>query len=469
MKKKVLAAVLSSAIFCGTMQASASSNFFADVPVDDWSYTAVNDLIKTGHITSYTQTIPEGRIMSRLEMAMIVDEAMGNLDAFTPEEQETLKKLNEEYFFDIKKVRLINKINAADEEALNEEPQQKQTEPDFTPEEKDKLKNLVDRFSFDGYVRFRNDHFLTDKARTTRANMVHLQVATHYKINDNWQATLDMGYRNSLSGFDKTNNLYFSDNGENDTGFKMDTYVTGKMLDNALTVKAGKWNEWNPFGWGMDIDCDFAGAQFTIGKKDFKTFFTAGKMDLWDNAMQAGFNGVKDYNGRDSENVTSLRFFYPFSKKADINFGTAWTSPMASRYQNTSQHRIFSYYTHAHYKFDSNWDVRAGVINSNSHRADTEVAGTKTKKPGRWLQLMYKEAKLDTPGSYSITADYRYEPALNWVTVTDWCGLNEKFFRLGVAWVPAKNVMLDTFYTWAREIDTDSRDDLFRFQAQFFF
>ena len=82
---------------------------------------------------------------------------------------------------------------------------------------------------------------------------------------------------------------------------------------------------------------------------------------------------------------------------------------------------------------------------------------------------MYKEAKLDTPGSYSITADYRYEPALNWVTVTDWCGLNEKFFRLGVAWVPAKNVMLDTFYTWAREIDTDSRDDLFRFQAQFFF
>mgnify|MGYP002626074911 CR=1 FL=1 len=138
MNKKVLAAVLSSAIFCGTMQASASSNFFADVPADDWSYTAVNDLIKTGHITSYTQTIPEGRIMSRLEMAMIVDEAMGNLGAFTPKEQETLKKLNEEYFFDIKKVRLINKINATDEEALNQEPQQQQQESDFTPEEKSK-------------------------------------------------------------------------------------------------------------------------------------------------------------------------------------------------------------------------------------------------------------------------------------------------------------------------------------------
>ena len=109
MKKKLLTALLSGAIFCGGVQASASSNFFADVPADDWSYSAINELIATG------------------------------------------------------------KVN--------------------------------------GYVRFRNDHFIKDdksgtKTGTTRANMVHLQVATHYKINKDWEATLDMGYRNSLSGFD---------------------------------------------------------------------------------------------------------------------------------------------------------------------------------------------------------------------------------------------------------------------------
>ena len=126
---------------------------------------------------------------------------------------------------------------------------------------------------------------------------------------------------------------------------------------------------------------------------------------------------------------------------------------MPSRFQDPDK-RVFSYYTHAHYKFDDNWDLRVGLINSNAKRdPDNPVAGTKTKKPG----------------SYAITADYRYEPALNWVTVTDWCGLNQKFIRLVVAYVPAKNILLDAFYTWAREIDTGARDDLYRFQAQFFF
>lgn len=460
MRKKLLIAAMASSIICAGAHVSASSNFFADVPKDDWSYTAVNELISTGKVNGYNQKIPEGRIMSRMEMAMIIDEAQRNLSAFNESEQEMINKLGKEYFYDIKKIQMINKLNATDEKSLE------QSGEDFTPEEKSKLKDLADRFRFDGYVRFRNDHYIKhdkntgEKTRTTRANMVHLQVATHYKINDNWEATLDMGYRNSLSGFDERRNLAFSDNGENDTGFKMDAYVTGKMFDKALTLKAGKWNEWNPFGWGMDIDCDFAGAQLTYGKKDFKTFFTAGKMDIWDNFMGGD---------REHEYVTSLRFFYPFSKKADVNFGVAYTSGMASRFQDPDK-RVFSYYAHAHYKFDDNWDLRIGTINSNAKRdPDNPIASTKTKKPGRWIQLQYKNADLQKPGSYSITADYRYEPALNWVTVTDWCGLNEKFFRIGANYVPAKNIMLNTFYTWGREIDTGARNDLFRFQAEYFF
>ena len=465
MRKKLAAAVISAALFGSLGQVHASSNFFADVPAESWTYTAVNELLSTGKIADYPTKIPDGRILSRLEMAMIVDEASRNVDALTSEQRSTLDRLRAEYVYDIKKLELISKLDRLDDRAL-----EKLTDKDsipFTQQDKDrqdKLAALADRFSFDGYARVRNDHFLKDNGsggttRTTRANMMHIQVASHYKVNDDWSATVDFGYRNSLSGFDKTRNLAFSDNGENDTGFKMDTYVTGKMLGDALTVKAGKWNEWNPFGWGMDIDCDFAGAQLTYGKKDFKTFLTVGKMDLWDNFMGGD---------RDSEEITSLRAFYPFSRKADINFGVAYTSGMESRYQDPDD-RVFSYYTHAHYKFDNNWDLRAGTINGNANRADNPTAGTKTKKPGRWLQLQYKNADLQKPGSYAITADYRYEPALNWITVTDWCGLNEKFFRFGVAWVPAKNILLDTFYTWAREIDTDARNDLYRFQANLFF
>ena len=71
MRKKLLVAALSSAIICVGAHVSASSNFFADVPADDWSYSAVNELISTGKVPGYTEKIPDGRIMSRLEMEFV--------------------------------------------------------------------------------------------------------------------------------------------------------------------------------------------------------------------------------------------------------------------------------------------------------------------------------------------------------------------------------------------------------------
>ena len=90
------------------------------------------------------------------------------------QEREVIMRLGKEYFYDVKKLQLLNKINAADEQSLENVGE------DFTPEEKSNLKDLADRFSFDGYVRIRNDHYIKDdkagtKTRTTRANMVHLQ------------------------------------------------------------------------------------------------------------------------------------------------------------------------------------------------------------------------------------------------------------------------------------------------------
>lgn len=237
MRKRLAAAVISAALFGSLGQVQASSNFFADVPAESWSYTAVNELIETGKVIGYNQKIPEGRVLSRLEVAMIVDEAQRNIDAFTPDEKLTIEKLRAEYLYDIKKLELISKLDRLDDRAL-----EKLTDKDavpFTKEDKDKqdrMSEFLDRFKVGGYVRLRNDHYLTEDERKTRANMIHLQVDTTYKINKDWVAHLDMGYRNSFSGFDKTNNLYFSDNGENDTGFKMDTYLMGKMLGNALNV-----------------------------------------------------------------------------------------------------------------------------------------------------------------------------------------------------------------------------------------
>ena len=118
-KKKIAAAVLSSSLFFVSPQADAAANFFEEVPANDWSYSAVNDLIGTGNVPGYTQKIPQGRILSRLEMAMIVDEAMKNQSAFNSQQRNTLNRLNEEYFYDIKKVQLLSKIDKLDEDTLD--------------------------------------------------------------------------------------------------------------------------------------------------------------------------------------------------------------------------------------------------------------------------------------------------------------------------------------------------------------
>ena len=295
MKKELAVLGISTAILCGGVQAEAAS-FLQEVPVNDWSYEAVNGLIATGHVADYTEAIPQGRIMSRMEMAMVVDDAMQNLSAFSPAEQDTLQKLNKEYYYDIKKVRMLSKLDSVDTEKAMTDSQG----TTFTEEEKAGLKKaaaFADRFSIDGNVRVRNDHFLKDSGKSTRANMINVTVNTTYKVNPNWEVHTDLGYRNSLSGFDEKKSL---SPGEDGTGTSMDTYLIGRMLDNALTVKFGKWDEWNIYSWGMDIDCDFAGMQLKYGKKDFKTYFTMGKMDLWDDAM----GGT-----RTNEEVTSLRAF----------------------------------------------------------------------------------------------------------------------------------------------------------------
>ena len=81
----------------------------------------------------------------------------------------------------------------------------------LTKEERAGLKkaaDLAERLDISGYARIRNDHYLTDKkdgtgeSRSTRANMIYIEVDSTYKVNKNWQAHTNIGYRNPLSRLD---------------------------------------------------------------------------------------------------------------------------------------------------------------------------------------------------------------------------------------------------------------------------
>ena len=166
-KKQLAAAVLTGALAFGSMQAEAATNFFAEVPSGDWSYSAVNELINSGNVPGYNQPIPSGRVLSRLEMAMIVDEAQKNAASFDAAQKAQLDKLAQEYFYDIKKVQLLNRINTADEktlERLGNSPTDANGDVVATSETEggQKVEGIASRLTMTGYARIRHDHLIAD-------------------------------------------------------------------------------------------------------------------------------------------------------------------------------------------------------------------------------------------------------------------------------------------------------------------
>ena len=75
--KTILAMGVAAMVFGGATTTEAASNFLAEVPANDWSYETANSLISAGVVPDYDMTIPQGRVLSRLEMAMIVQQAVG--------------------------------------------------------------------------------------------------------------------------------------------------------------------------------------------------------------------------------------------------------------------------------------------------------------------------------------------------------------------------------------------------------
>lgn len=481
MKKKLLAAMLSSWLFIGAAPVSAAES--PDVELGHWSYSAINELIATGKIDGYTAPIPSDYVISRIEIAEIINAAEQNLSAFNKNQRETIQRLDAEYFYYVKKIKLLNRLEAADDKIT--------AEPLFTPEEADKVKKSADRLEISGMMQLRNDHIIENKLnanggetdlttgkyigrapkrRYTASSYLQADITAKYKINEKWKGVTRIEWRGNTNGVDD----FIVMNSETDSSIVPYAWMEGKIGGGrGIDVKAGRWNEWTPQGWGYDMDSDVAAAQFSFGKPSFRTNITAGKVDLWDNYNLSPYLRSRGYDTDEWTNFLGVRWDWQANDKTDVHFGFHGMDAMNSRYQDAEKrNHVLYYYAHAGYKIDNNWSVRGGIINSNA-RAIEHPWGTggpeASKTPGLWLNVWYKMANFSDPGSYDIFATYRKEPGLTWVTVTDWYPVNTEGFRVGVDYVMAKNMM---FTTWAhrfKEIDTDAKQTRYRFQLSAMF
>ena len=501
-KKKLAAAILSTSLMFAGMHVEAAPNFFEEVPEGDWSYGAVNELIASGKVPGYDQTIPEGRILSRLEMAMIVDEAMQNSDAFTARQRRTLERLNQEYFYDIKKVQLLSKIDRLDDATLDnlDKPSRRDNYSDenegetlFTTEEKSKLKDLANRFEINGFAQIRHDHTIEhnwtpepvrgadghyrynghgDKTRSKPSTYTKVDLTAKYKINDRWKAGANFILRGNT---DEVDDWRWSGGENTSTVPSPWVWVEGKVGGgDGVDVKFGRWNEWTPMGWGYDMDSDVTGGQISFGNPKFRTTLTAVKVDLWDNFMSSDYlQNVRGYDTDDETPTVGVRWDWLASDKTDVHFGLHGMGAMTSRYQdNKKKNHVLYYYAHAGYKFDDNWKIHGGIINSNAKMIDHpwgEGGPNPTTSPGYWFNVWYKNIDLQNPGTYDIWATYRKEPGKSWVTVTDWWPKNAEGFRIGTDIVVAKNMFFTTWADRIKEIDTKAKHTRYRFQMQFMF
>ena len=502
-KSKLLPAMLAAAVLVGgapsalAAESGAPQSFMAEVPIGDWSYGALNELITAGKVTGYTQPIPEGYVLSRMEMAAIVQSI--DSAALDGSEAANLTQLEQQYYYDLKKLQLLNNLDKLDnmqlETITDDNTTAKATNlegtvldgtvvDDFLATKDNvsdlngrvgKVESVLDRISFSGHGRIRNDHLLSSGGRQTTSNHINVNVMMKYKVNDNWNVVTGVDYRSGMDSLISpttgTKNMGADADGAEAYGkeFTPEVYVQGRM-DNGLGIKAGRWYEWTPLGWGFDMDSDVTGFQLDFGNK-LKTTISYVKVDLWDYAMANSYVLSQGYSTRQDEDFFGIRFTYPFDNKNVINFGTSWMTPMVSRFQDPSRKHVMYYYAHGTHTFDKNWKIRAGIMHSDAKSIPNAINGVKnaSKVPGLWFNLQYKNIDLQKPGTYDIWATYRREPGLTMPTVTDWWPNNNEGIRVGADYVLDKNLTATTWMTWFKEIDTGERSKRYRFQVDFYF
>ncbi|MCI1820853.1 MAG: S-layer homology domain-containing protein [Megasphaera sp.] len=92
---------------------AAPSAIFYDVPVNDWSYSAIKQLTQEGVVSGDVTRFDGKRTVTRYEMSILVANAMTKIDEATPEQKRVIEKLAVEYAQDLEKIGAVQSTQSA--------------------------------------------------------------------------------------------------------------------------------------------------------------------------------------------------------------------------------------------------------------------------------------------------------------------------------------------------------------------
>ena len=429
--------------FYGT--GSAKNNPYADVPKGDWSYTAMANLIHDNLVRGVNDSsFDKNKIITRNDMAVLVAKAISKEDMVNLETKKVIDKLALEYAYELKIIGVTDDTEVS-------------ASPTAVPP---KAENKFDRLSFHGTGRIRLDKGNTSGLTAQRGNTtgsytpnshINLDLFYKYQINDKWSVYGESEYGRQLNYGGENQNL------QNSVFEQM--YLSGPIAD--ATIKAGRFSVYSP--QGLIYDDKVSGAEVSFGNA-VKTTIDIGKATSTDDDTSNVNIGSDTYTYH-SQNYQSILFDIPLSKTTTSSIGYYHIGGNLLQHQNPNDY--VNYYTvgiNSKLADNLTLDTVYGKSNAKGYR-NSNILSTATNS--YLLKLKYKQAVFTKPKSFDIFAMYRRSPQLaSYSNTDDWCQ-NVKGLRIGGDYIAASNIGLTAWYTFGKDIDTNQRNNMYRFECDF--
>ena len=454
MKKSALGILAASLTLGISSPCLAGSNPYADVPHTDWSYTAVAQLINQGLVTGCSEDDYHNlKRLTRHDLSVYIAQAMSQKNNATPESKALIGRLAKEYAHELH-------IIGVEDDAI---PVEAATTP---KPKKTEIEEKLNRFNIFGWGRIRYDRGMpkgNTMAHPTGAGSsdshTNVDLLYSYKLNDQWTYQAETQFGRNIN---ENKGHWFTEMEK--------MFLEGHV--NGMNIRVGRYDLPAPMSFVYDEKCNGVSVQFG---KVLKTKLDFGKVVASDDdgIVESGINSEKyadaDYTYH-SPHIYSIRFDAPLSKATNISAGFYHLSGgQIWQLQNPKTQANFSSIAFDS-KLNKKWSVYGVFGHSTTQGVPDRYLGiTGSDHNCYMLKFTYGHSDFANPGSWSAYFLYRHSPMLASFSNTDDWIKNIEGFRIGGDYMFTKNMCVNTYYTFGRDIDTHNRDDAMRIQLNWLY
>lgn len=424
--KKTLLPALTTAFLMGTSSpAFAAANPFSDVPADHWAYEAVAQLAAEGVIDGYGDGTYRGeQEITRYEMAQMVAKAMAK-----GKNSPALDKLAAEFADELNSLGV--RVAA--------------------------LEKKVDNVKWQGELKYEyaGDHH-RGNPKDTENNLI-LRLEPEMKVNKNWTVKTRIDYTGDLKTSQDTKDLLIDR-----------LWAEGEY--GKFTVKLGKIQYDSNFDGGMMWDGRFSGVQAVYNGGAVNVALSGGRfaMDQILDEDAEDFDETTNYMGIEVFGDQEKKFTWGAAYH-QLNYGGADLSLGGPMPVEAEDAKIIE--AGLGYKFTDKLAL-SGAYAKNLGDKNFELVDLNKDDDAYSVELKYRGAEVDRPGSYGIWAAYRKLGALAVITPTyDGAQRGYHGLEVGAEAALAKNVIGSVIYFNANANANESDDKLHRVYGavEFFF